>query len=385
MGAHVTRTGPTAAGERERRASTPAVVAALAGRELRFALTRDRPLQILILVAPLLVVAIVGAFGASADLRVGVAPDTGTELCPAAEELGVRVDGQPHLEARRYGSAGAARAALTDRRVAAVLVAPCASGEPSLLVTPEERLSTTLRAEVAAAVAGGVPGAVPGDPAAGGRAGGVRVIDLDGAATRAVAGLGFAAPATALLLLFMTALGGGAQVMHARQLGLGDRFLAMPHRPGAIVAGFAAGRGLVAVAQAAVVMGSTHVAFGAEWGDPVAAGAVMVAFCAASAAAGLLLGTVSRTNAQATSAAAAVGLAAALVGGCVWPLEVFGPSARAIGHLSPHAWAMDGLLDAGRGAGPGDVVAPVAVLAGAALALATIAAVRLRRRMWSGS
>jgi ABC-2 type transport system permease protein len=68
----------------------------------------------------------------------------------------------------------------------------------------------------------------------------------------------------------------------------------------------------------------------------------------------------------------------------MWPLEIVPSAMRAIGHIAPHAWAMDGwialIFDGESVAG----IAPqLAVLAGFALVLGLAARRRLRRALTS--
>jgi ABC-2 type transport system permease protein len=69
-----------------------------------------------------------------------------------------------------------------------------------------------------------------------------------------------------------------------------------------------------------------------------------------------------------------------MLGGCMWPLEIVGPLMRRIGHLTPHAWAMDAFIRLiGDGAGLGQISADLAVLGGFFIVLLPLGAWRLRR------
>jgi ABC-2 type transport system permease protein len=64
----------------------------------------------------------------------------------------------------------------------------------------------------------------------------------------------------------------------------------------------------------------------------------------------------------------------------MWPLAIVGPALRTLGHLSPHAWAMDAALALSGGkAGLGAVRTELAVLGGFAVVLFMLSTARLRR------
>jgi ABC-2 type transport system permease protein len=94
----------------------------------------------------------------------------------------------------------------------------------------------------------------------------------------------------------------------------------------------------------------------------------------------LLVATVARSNGQATSVGPPVGLALAMLGGCMWPLEIVPPVMRTIGHLTPHAWALDGFIRLmGGDATIVDIAPQLFVLLGMAALLLPLATWRLRR------
>src|SRR6185503_14179998 len=91
-----------------------------------------------------------------------------------------------------------------------------------------------------------------------------------------------------LLFLFLTALTGSAALIETRRLGVSRRMLATPTTPATVIAGEAAGRLGVAVLQGALIMVGSAIIFGVNWGDPLGAGLLMVAFALVASGAGLL-------------------------------------------------------------------------------------------------
>jgi ABC-2 type transport system permease protein len=69
-----------------------------------------------------------------------------------------------------------------------------------------------------------------------------------------------------------------------------------------------------------------------------------------------------------------------MLGGAMWPLEIVGPVMRAIGHLTPHAWALDAFVDLmGNRVSATAILPQVAVLVLFSAALLPLAGFRLRR------
>ena len=100
----------------------------------------------------------------------------------------------------------------------------------------------------------------------------------------------------------------------------------------------------------------------------------------------MLSGTVFRTAEQASAIGPAVGIALGMLGGCMWPLDIVPPGLRAVGHLTPQAWAMDGFIGlVFNGEGLADIARQIGVLALFAVALLTLGVVLLRRTLERGT
>ena len=159
-----------------------------------------------------------------------------------------------------------------------------------------------------------------------------------------------------------------------------ERMAAAPIRSSTIIAGEALTYFAIAVVQSLIIVVVGGVAFGVSWGNPVAAGALILLWALVGAGAGMLAGTLFRTPEQATAIGPSAGIALGMLGGCMWPLEIVGPTMRTIGHAVPHAWAVDAwtaLLS--RHGGLGDIARDLLVLAAYAAVLLILATWRLRR------
>ena len=168
--------------------------------------------------------------------------------------------------------------------------------------------------------------------------------------------------------------------MLTRKLGVSRRMASTPTSPATIVAGEAIGRFGVALFQAAYIVIVTALLFGVSWGDPVAAGAIIVVFSLVSAGAAMLLGATARTAEQASSLGVFLGLALGALGGCMIPLQLMPATMQSIARLIPQSWALTGLQSLiADGGGIASVAPNLAVLTGFAVVLLALASWRLRR------
>lgn len=188
-----------------------------------------------------------------------------------------------------------------------------------------------------------------------------------------------------LLFIFLTSMTSASALIETRRLGLSRRMLATPTRVSSIVAGEALGRVAVAVVQGLVIMAGSALIFGVDWGSPLGAIAVMLVFAFVGGAAGMLLGSASKTPQQAIGTGLLVGLGFAALGGSMMPLEFFSSTMLKVAHLTPHAWASEAFGTLVRHDGTiVDVATELAVLAGYAAVLFTAGAWLLRRRILRG-
>lgn len=198
------------------------------------------------------------------------------------------------------------------------------------------------------------------------------------------AGFGYTAPTMLVLFVFVNALAGGAAMIETRRLGLYDRIMAAPVRSSHVVLGEGLGFLLLSLLQSGFILLIGRFVFGVSWGNPLAAGALVVAWAMVGTGAGMLSGTLFRTPEQASAIGPFIGIALGMLGGCMWPLAVVTPVMQKVGHLAPQAWAVDAwttLLS--RGGGLSDIVGQLAVLAGVAITLLALASFRFHRRLVS--
>jgi ABC-2 type transport system permease protein len=71
-----------------------------------------------------------------------------------------------------------------------------------------------------------------------------------------------------------------------------------------------------------LIVGVGALLFGVDWGNPIAAGALVALWALGGTGAGMLSGSVFRTPEQASSIGPTVGMVAGMLGGCMWPLAI---------------------------------------------------------------
>lgn len=182
-----------------------------------------------------------------------------------------------------------------------------------------------------------------------------------------------------VLFAFLTGLAGSADLIQSRTLGVTRRIMGTPTSVGTIVIGEAMGRFAVVFAQALYILVATLLLFRVDWGDPVAAAAILVTFSAVGAGAAMLMGALFRNDAQAGSVGIMAGIGLAGLGGAMLPLELFSPTMQTVARFTPHAWALDAFAETVRRDGTVvDILPQLGVLTAFAVVLIAVASWRMR-------
>ncbi|HSL74358.1 MAG TPA: ABC transporter permease [Ilumatobacteraceae bacterium] len=389
-----------------RRLGRASAVIAVARTELARIL-RDRTGLFFIVVLPILVIVVIGAsIGSVAGAaRIGVLDLDGT---PASERLIADLAASDRLEVVVVSEEETLAVDVRLDRLRAGLIVPAghaerlAAGEVSeldMIVDPSRVTSTAARTSVAAVVdrhaavvaaadfttgRTDLPAAEASELAASLAESlpPVSVTTVEVGTGGIDSGSPFSYPAAANLVLFtfINTLTVGGVIVESRRLGVTRRLLAGPVSPGTIVAGYTASRFLVALLQGLIVVVAGALLFDVAWGDPLAVVLLVMLFSVAAAAAGVLIGAVARTPEQTVSIGVTLGIAMGMLGGALWPLQFVPDWLRQLGHITPHAWAMDGWVAVVfEDGGVGDIVVELAVLVAFGGLLTALAAVMLRR------
>lgn len=185
-----------------------------------------------------------------------------------------------------------------------------------------------------------------------------------------------------VMFIFMISMTAAAQLIATRQLGISRRMYASPTPARTIILGEALGRFAVAMIQGLFIFLITAIVFGVEWGDPIAATLVLVAFALVSSGAAMLIGSIAQNPEQASSIGVGVAMLLAAFGGAMVPPEVFPDIMRTLSHVTPHAWAIDAFRDLTlRDKDLLGILPQLAVLAGFAIALIALATIRFRKAL----
>ncbi len=147
-----------------------------------------------------------------------------------------------------------------------------------------------------------------------------------------------------LLFVFLISLSASAALIQTRRLGVARRMASTPTPMRTILFGEGLGRFAVAFLQGAFIMLGTLLLFGVDWGDPIGAVAILVAFALVGSGAAMLMGSVFSNDQQAGGAGTLLGLGLAALGGCMIPLiifEYFAPTLWQVAHITPHAWGLE--------------------------------------------
>jgi ABC-2 type transport system permease protein len=381
-------------------------IAAIAGNGVRRTV-RDKVALFFIVALPVVIILIIGStFGTMDSLQLGVLDRDGTD---ASRQLVAELDRADGIAVERFDSLDDMRREIRTGSASVGIVIPdgygsgLANGEGAtveLIADPTSNSAAAAQAAVRGAVgeAGGriaaattaaqVTGADEATTAAladrladEAPQAGVRIEAVDGDEAR-LGSFDYTAPSNLVLFTFVNTIVAGSLLAVERKQGITRRMLATPHGTGTILAGIGASVLLFSLLQSTLIVAIGALVFGVGWGAPLGVALVVVLFAVVSAAVGLLVGSIVSDPEQAQAAGVPIAIALAMLGGCMWPLEIVPPVMRTVGHLTPHAWAMDawiGLIFEGDGVG--GIAVELAVLAAFAVGLGLLARRRLRRAL----
>ncbi len=183
-----------------------------------------------------------------------------------------------------------------------------------------------------------------------------------------------------LLFVFIASLTGASTLIQARRYGVVGRVLSAPVTTLQTIAGQALGRWAIAAFQGVYIMIATALIFGVQWGSWPLAFVVLAVFSTVAAGAAMLVGSLIDNEGAAAGVGIGLGLVLGALGGCMFPLELFGDSMRTAAHITPHAWAYDAMADVQRrDASLMDIAPELGVLLAMAVVLLALGAWALRR------
>jgi len=169
--------------------------------------------------------------------------------------------------------------------------------------------------------------------------------------------------------VFIPLIGLSGMLAYERQIGTLRRLFTSPTSRAVYLGGTIIGMVLTAMLQMTILVAFSKFVLHVNWGNSVLAIAMMlVSSTLAAAALGTMLGTLVKTESQASGLSIMVGMVLAMLGGCWYPLELFPQTVQTVVRVLPTTWTMQGMLDITlRGQGPSGVVLEMLVLFGFAL------------------
>ena len=147
-----------------------------------------------------------------------------------------------------------------------------------------------------------------------------------------------------IIWVFIPLLGTSELMAYERVWGTLRRLVTTPTRKPTFLLGTISGQltyGLVQMIMLAVL---GVVLLKVPWGqNPLALLLLLISFGLAAVAMGTMLGTFTKTPSQANGLSIALGMVMGLLGGCMWPLEMFPPVMANVAKILPTTWAMMGM------------------------------------------
>ena len=182
-----------------------------------------------------------------------------------------------------------------------------------------------------------------------------------------------------IIWVLIPLLGTSAMMAYERATGTLKRLLTTPTPRSTYLLGTITGQYGMGIVQMLILVGFGALVMKVDWGPPGALLAVLLAFGLAAVAMGTMMGTFVKTESQASGMSIMLGMVMGLLGGCMWPLELFPPAMQKIVHVLPTTWAMQALTDLTmRGEGLLAVLPDIAVLLGFAVVFFVVGVKRFR-------
>ena len=380
----------------------------IAGKDLRQRL-RDRSAIVLSILAPFGLAFILGQLIPSSDEtsvhRYGVVDQDGGQAARTfvTEVLG-ELDRDRYNEVQSVDSPAEATRLAEDNKIAAAFVIPegfstaaQSNGRADIAVignseTPiaasiaraiaesyAEELNA-VRLSLATAAGGDLSGDLGALGQAAGRTTAPIALEEDAAARREFSSKTFTAAGMAVFFLFFTAQFGVLSLLAERRDGTMARLLGAPIPPAAIVVAKALSTFVLGIVSMSVLVVASSFLLGAEWGDPLGVGALIVAAVVSAMGLTSLVGGIAKTDEQAAGYSSIIAVTLGILGGTFFPISQGPGLLTKLSQLTPHYWLMRGFGDLSGGAvDVADVVLPVVALIAFGAVTGAIAMARARK------
>jgi ABC-2 type transport system permease protein len=192
-----------------------------------------------------------------------------------------------------------------------------------------------------------------------------------------VSAASYFAPAMGVFFTYFVAALGARSLIAERKQGTLVRLLAAPVSGRALLAGKALSTLLLGSLSLSIMAIASRLLFGAQWGNPWAAGAIIVAIAFAVTAMTACVLTLARTEQQVGLLMSVVTYAMALLGGNFVSLQQAPALLRKLSLLTPKGWALRAFEDlTADGGGITSVWRPLAAISAFGVVTAVVAVVR---------
>ena len=188
------------------------------------------------------------------------------------------------------------------------------------------------------------------------------------------------APGMALMFLMFTVSNGGRTLLLENRTGTLPRMMQTPTASAQILGGKLLGIFLTAIAQLAILIGSTTLLFRLDWGEPL--GVILLILAAAFAASGWgsFIASFSKTPAQVANLGSVIMLFFGLLGGSFFDMSQLPEWVSTLGKITPNAWGLQGFTTLAGGGTLASISEPLLALLIMGIILFALASIWMRRR-----
>ncbi len=198
------------------------------------------------------------------------------------------------------------------------------------------------------------------------------------ATSKILTGTTFYAAGLAIFFLFFTVQFGVNGLLEERHAGTLPRLLAAPLPKLAIIVGKGITAAVLGFISMVVLVTATTLMFGAEWGNPLGVGLLILAGIFAAIGIMGIVGAFAKTAEQAAVFSSIIAVVLGFLGGTFFPVGQAGGILAQLRFVTPHAWFMQGLGDL-QGGNVADVIPAVLALVLFGVVCGTLAASGVRR------
>lgn len=202
------------------------------------------------------------------------------------------------------------------------------------------------------------------------------------AAIRQLDGTTYAIAGMAVFFLMFTAQFGFKSLLDERRDGTLARILVTPTSPRSVLGAKTLVSFLLGLMSLTVLLIAGAVLMGAEWGDPLAVGVLVIAAVAAAVSISALVSGFAKTPESAENQHAVVSVVLGMLGGTFFPIGQEGGVLSTLTTLTPHHWFLRGLANVSGGGGLADALPAVGWLLVMTALVGGVAAWVMSREVW---